>query len=135
MALMEWNNGFSVNVLEIDTQHQHLVKMLNTLNDAMKARKGKAVMGKIIEGLIEYAATHFATEEKYFDQFSFTGAFAHKKEHQKFVNQVQGFKKGFDADELILSLDVLDFLKTWLVNHIKGSDKNYSRCFNENGLI
>ena len=134
MALMEWDNSFSVNVSEIDTQHQHLVKMLNTLNDAMKDRKGKEVMGGIINGLIDYAATHFATEEKYFDRFSFTGAFAHKKEHHKFVNQVLEFKQGFDANELMLSLDVLDFLKTWLVNHIKGSDKNYTKCFNENGL-
>ena len=134
MALMEWDSSFSVNVSEIDAQHQNLIHMLNTLNDAMKERKGKEVMGDIIAGLIDYAATHFATEEKYFDRFSFTGAFAHKAEHKKFANRVLEFKQGFDANELMLSLDVLDFLKTWLVNHIKGTDKKYSKCFNENGL-
>ena len=115
--------------------------MLNTLNDAMKDRKGKEVMGEIINGLIDYAATHFATEERYFDQFAYTGAFVHKKEHQKFVNQVLEFQQGFDANELMLSMDVLDFLKTWLVKRLDrcadkqtGSDKNYSKCFNENGL-
>ncbi len=134
MALMEWDDSFSVKVAEIDKQHQNLIQMLNTLNNAMKERKAKAVMGDIIDGLIDYAATHFATEEKYFDQFSFTGGFAHKKEHQNFVDQVLKFKQGFDAGELMLSLDVMDFLKTWLVDHIKGSDQNYSRCFIENGL-
>jgi hemerythrin len=134
MALMEWDSSFSVNVAEVDAQHQILVKMINTLNDAMKARKGKEVMGDIIDGLIDYAATHFSMEETYFEQFSYTGAFIHKKEHQKFVGRIIDFKKGFDAGKLMLSLDVLEFLKTWLIDHIKGSDKKYTRCFNENGL-
>jgi len=35
---------------------------------------------------------------------------------------------------MMLSLDVMSFLKEWLVSHIKGIDKDYTQCFNENGL-
>ena len=68
MALLQWSDALSVGVVEIDRQHQKLVTMINDLNDAMRAGKGKDALGKTIAELIAYAATHFKTEEKYFDQ-------------------------------------------------------------------
>ncbi|RJQ65734.1 MAG: hemerythrin [Desulfobacteraceae bacterium] len=134
MPLMEWDNTFSVNVGEIDDQHRRLVGMLNRLNDAMKARQAKEVLGPIIDGLVDYAATHFATEETYFDRFGFSGALRHKTEHRRFVDRIREFQKGFSAGKMMLSIEIMEFLKTWLVDHIKGSDQRYSGCFNENGL-
>jgi hemerythrin len=40
MALIQWNDGLSVNVVEIDRQHQKLIGMINDLNDAMRQGKG-----------------------------------------------------------------------------------------------
>jgi len=134
MALMEWDGSLSVNVSEIDEQHRHLVDLLNSLNEAMKERKGKEALGGILKGMVDYAAEHFTTEENYFDRFGYPGGFVHKREHRKFVERVLEFKKGFDSGELMLSLEVMTFLKDWLGTHIKGSDKGYTRCFNENGL-
>jgi hemerythrin len=33
-----------------------------------------------------------------------------------------------------LSLDVMKFLRTWLVNHIQGSDQKYRPHLNANGI-
>ena len=41
MAIIQWNDSLSVNVVEIDKQHQKLVAMINDLNDAMRQGKGK----------------------------------------------------------------------------------------------
>jgi hemerythrin len=45
MALIQWNDSLSVNVVEIDKQHQKLVRMINELNDAMRQGKGKEALG------------------------------------------------------------------------------------------
>lgn len=71
MALIQWDDSFSVKVAEIDQQHKRLIVMINELHDAMKQGKGKDALGKIINGLISYTATHFDTEERYFDQFEY----------------------------------------------------------------
>lgn len=134
MPLMEWDNNLSVGVTEIDDQHKKLVDHLNVLNDAMKERKGKEVMDDILEGLVEYAATHFATEEKYFDKYNYPKKTTHTKEHTSFVINIMEFKKGFDDGKVTLTMDLMCFLKDWLAKHINGSDKHYTKCFNRNGL-
>jgi hemerythrin len=100
----------------------------------MKSGQGKDVLGKTVNSLIDYAATHFKTEEKYFARFSYPDAENHQKEHAAFTQKVADFKQGFDSKKLTLTVDVMNFLSGWLKTHIMGSDKQYSRFFNEHGL-
>lgn len=134
MAFIHWNDSFSVNVKEIDQQHQKLISMINELHDAMSQGKGKDVMGKIVNGLFSYTATHFKTEEKYFDQFGYPETDSHKKEHIAFVQKVTHFKEGYEKGNVGLSIEVMFFLSDWLKDHIKITDMKYSTFFNEKGL-
>ena len=124
----------NVSVGGIDKQHKKLVDMINDLYDAMKIGKGKESVGKILNGLIAYTATHFMLEEKYFDKFGYPDKANHKKEHAAFVKRVNEFKTGFEAGKVTLTIEIMNFLSEWLVKHIKVTDKNYSKFFNEKGL-
>lgn len=134
MTLIKWNNSLSVNVEKIDNQHRKLISMINELNDKMRQGKGKEVLEKIITDLINYTAIHFQTEEKLFEEFGYPEAFKHKKEHADFIRKVSDFKKDFKAGKLGLSIDIMSFLSSWLKNHIKGTDKKYSKFFKEKGI-
>ena len=134
MAVILWNDSLSVNVAEIDQQHRRLIEMINDLNDAMRQGKGNDVLGATVNGLLAYAALHFKTEEKYFDLFGYPAAAGHKKEHADFTEKVSGFKDGFEKGHLGLTVQILNFLGSWLQNHIKGSDKQYGPFFNAKGL-
>ena len=134
MAQITWNDNLSVGVKEIDQQHKKLIDLINALNDAMKVGKGKEALGKIVNSLIDYTATHFKTEEKYFDKFGYPEKLNHKIEHEAFVKKAVDFKTGFDKNELPLTVEVLNFMSTWVVTHIKGTDKKYSAFFNGKGL-
>ena len=134
MALINWNQGMSVDVVEIDRQHQKLIEMVNELNSAMKMGKGKDTIGKILTGLTNYTLVHFKTEEKYFDRFEYPETDAHKKEHATFVGKVSDFIAKYESKQRLLTIEVMDFLSGWLKNHIMGTDKQYAGFFNENGL-
>jgi hemerythrin len=134
MALIAWSDKYSMNIKEIDDQHKKLVGMINELHDAMKQAKSKEVSLDIINKLADYTKYHFSTEEKYMKQFGYPDYAAHKKEHEKFIDQVMSFKIEYEAGKAGLSFDLLDFLKKWLVTHIQSSDKKYSPFFNEHGL-
>lgn len=134
MALIQWDNSLSVNIVEIDRQHQKLVGMINELDDAMRQGKGKDALGKIVNGLVAYAGTHFKTEENYFDRFGYPDTNNHKKEHSAFTAKVSKFKDGFTKGEFGLSIEVMNFMSDWLRGHIKGADKKYAPFFIANGL-
>lgn len=134
MALLQWTPSLSVSVKAIDEQHQKLIKMINDLDEAMAKGRGRDVMGKIVAELADYARTHFAFEETYFAKFNYPETAAHKAEHAKYLAEIAKFKADFDANKLGLSIKVMQFLSDWLKQHIMGTDKKYSACFNANGM-
>jgi len=134
MGMVTWNDTLSVGVQEIDMQHKKLVAMVNDLHDGMKEGKGKEQLEKLLSGLISYTATHFKTEEKYFDKFKYSESISHKKEHTEFIKKVTDFKSKFEMNEATVTIDVMNFLTQWLFKHIKGTDKKYGKFFNEKGL-
>ena len=135
MQLITWNDTMSVKIAEIDKQHQTLVNMINDLHEAMKSGQAKTIMGKLLEDLSNYTVTHFSYEEMLFEKFSYPMSATHKNEHIMFLTKVAGFKAKFESGSVSLSLEIMDFLKNWLLNHIEGTDKQYSAFLNKNGVV
>ncbi|WP_419785430.1 bacteriohemerythrin [Pseudodesulfovibrio sp.] len=123
--LMVWSDKLSVGINSIDEQHKKLVRMINQLNTAMKERKSQNVLMDIVKGLEEYVAVHFDFEEKIFDKFHYPNTESHKALHRQFVEQVVNFRKDLSAGRATVSLDIMRFLKDWLVDHIMGTDAQY----------
>lgn len=134
MALINWSTIYSVNVKEIDLQHQKLVALINTLHDGMKAGKGKEVMSKVLKDLADYTKFHFGYEEKLFDQLKYPDTMIHKRQHADLVKQVTDYITKFEKGETLLTMQLMNFLKDWLMNHIAKTDKNYSAFFNSKGI-
>jgi len=134
MALFQWCDDYSVKVPSIDAQHQKLVEMLNELHDDMTSGKGADRLGVLLEGLVEYTVKHFAYEEQLFAQHGYPQAQAHIEEHQRLVSQVADFKQKFEAGQAHINMQLMKFLKDWLIKHILGSDKAYSGHLVERGV-
>lgn len=100
----------------------------------MKTGKAKDVIGGIITNLINYTNSHFTLEEKHMSEQKFPGYLEHRKEHQEFVKKVLEFQKNFNSGSTSISIDILNFLRDWLLNHIAISDKKYAPFLNEKGV-
>jgi methyl-accepting chemotaxis protein len=132
--LMSWSAGLSVNITQIDDQHKKLIGMINELHKAMKLKKSNSAMGSILDRLADYTVTHFATEEKLFAQYGYPEEKAHVELHRKLVAQVVDIQKKFKSGNAMISMELMAFLKDWLVNHIQGTDKKYSSFLREHGV-
>lgn len=134
MTYMSWSPDYSVNVKEIDEQHKKLFGIINTLHQAMLDEKGREIQSRVIAEMIDYANTHFKTEEKYMLQFNFSWYHEHKTEHERYTKKTLELKERLENVGFVTTLEILNFLKDWWQGHILKIDKNYSKLFNENSL-
>jgi hemerythrin len=132
--LMTWTDDLSVGIRLIDEQHKVLLGLINELHAAMRARKSDAVLVGVVERLKEYTVKHFGQEEEYFDRYGYAETAAHKELHAKLVKQVLDFESDLKSGRAKVTMDIMRFLKDWLVKHIMGTDKKYSEFLNSKGV-
>jgi len=133
MAFVEWTEENSVGLSLFDTQHKQLFKYLNEMFDAMKLGKGNDVLTSTLTNLGNYTITHFAAEENLMTKHKYPGMTAHIKEHTKFVEKVEALIADHKAGKPVLSIEITQFVKNWIINHINVSDKAYTEFFYSKG--
>ncbi|MBM9614362.1 bacteriohemerythrin [Desulfobulbus rhabdoformis] len=126
--LITWDSSISFGIDAIDQQHHHLVDLVNKLHHAMRVRAGKSVLGATLAELAQYTVEHFKDEERMMEEAGYPKLDAHKREHEKLVAQVVDFQKQFESGSVTITLDLMNFLSDWLINHIKRVDRGYVSC-------
>ncbi|HYD65180.1 bacteriohemerythrin [Azospirillum sp.] len=135
MSLISWDDKFSVGIREFDDAHKRLMDLLNQLWDANEARQGADVMGRILNELVSYTASHFADEEALFRKWDYPVLHRHHEIHENLKNTaIRLQKKLAEEGSDVISDEVFDFLRDWLVKHILGEDMQYKTFFNSLGI-
>ena len=132
-SLLVWNDALSVGIAEIDHQHRRLIELANQLNQAMRAGSGRDSLGRILDELTNYVATHFRYEEQLMQTHHYENTAQHTREHQSLASQVEDRKRRFQTGEA-LPVDLMIFLRDWLVHHIMGTDLTLGRALNAKGI-
>jgi hemerythrin-like metal-binding protein len=123
--LFPWKNAYSVNIGIVDSQHKVLVDLINDLHQAMMARRGKEQMGKVLSELVQYTQGHFKAEEGILRSNQYPDLVNHQAEHNRFTQTIMDIQGKFQRNEVGLTIELMDFLKDWLIKHIMGVDKKY----------
>lgn len=124
-SLISWDEAFSLGLPEIDDQHQSLFEIMNRLWSAIVTRGDGARMLAILGELEHYTQTHFTAEETFMRVIHYPDFNAHKTAHTSFIQRLAAERQALETGRP-LSLDLLHFLKDWLVNHIQVMDRAYS---------
>lgn len=134
MSYFTWDSSYSVQVQRFDTEHQRLFHIVNQLYDGMKSGRGKDVLQGVLQELVRYTQQHFSGEETVMRQAGYIGLQQQIDEHKRFVARVNDLSERFKAGSGALSVELLDVLRDWLVNHIGGMDRQYSAFLNAKGI-
>ncbi len=134
MALLTWSSTYSVSVKEIDEQHKKLIDLINFLHDSMKEGKGKEAIGTVLNELANYTVFHFNYEEALMRKYNYAKLSEHKKEHDFLVIQVKQLIEDLKNGKQVLSIELMNFLKEWLIKHILNTDKQLTLFLNSNGV-
>lgn len=135
MAIFEWNENLRTGIETIDAQHKKLVALVNELHEAMRNRKGREVLGHVIEELRNYTGYHFSTEERAFERYGYPQAAEHKQRHADLVRQLEELAGRHERGEITLSISTLEFLIEWVTTHIMKADMAYVPFLKDRPLV
>ena len=124
MPFLNWEPRYSTGSA-MDAEHKTWFAILNRLHDAMSQGKGRDVQQKILTEILAYTRTHFAHEEALLQAWNYPELPAHRQLHITFTRKVQELEKKMNSGLPVLSLELMDFLKDWLGNHILTHDVKY----------
>ncbi len=120
---MKWDQAYAVGYPAIDADHHHLFAIANRLHDAVHEGTARSIIGEILSELAEYCGEHFEREEQIMIRHRWVGYQAHKLLHDTLLDQVGALIAEFEAGKLDVDAETLAFLKTWILDHTQGSDR------------
>lgn len=132
--LVEWSSKYHIGIKEIDDQHKVLVDIINKLYASFGSNSSKKEIKKNLKELVDYTVFHFGNEENYFKKFGYKDTPEHLEQHKKFVDKIKNFANEFEEGDSTVSLDIINFLKDWLINHILKIDVRYVPFLKEHGV-
>ncbi|MCW8825093.1 MAG: bacteriohemerythrin [Gammaproteobacteria bacterium] len=120
---MEWSDNLNTGIDVIDLQHRKIVDYINELHRASQTID-RDLVGQVLNGLIEYTASHFAFEEEMLIDNHYGEIDEHKRLHQNFIERIKrhlaNHEKGANVARALTGE-----LQIWLIAHISKEDQRY----------
>ena len=123
---VEWKNDYSVGIDSIDHQHKKLLSLINQLQTAVDYSTGDVFEREALDELVDYTKTHFVYEEGLMSDNGYPDFEAHKMQHEKMFAKVTEVLAEYEEDHDSAMANAAEYLRDWLINHINGTDKEYS---------
>lgn len=123
---VEWKDDYSVGIDSIDQQHKKLLNLINQLQTAVDYSTGEEFERDALDELVDYTRTHFNYEEGLMRDNNYPDFEPHKVQHEKMFKKVGEVLAEYEQDQDTAMANAAEYLKDWLINHINGTDKEYS---------
>lgn len=135
MDFINWNDTYLVGVYSIDNQHQKLVEIINKIAKSMKTGDNKESISQLISELTSFIKTHFKFEEEFMARYNYNDYGNHRYEHEKLNDEIKRFYDDFKNGLPVLNMEIMYFLRNWLMDHILVKDKKLGKFLQSQGVV
>jgi voltage-gated potassium channel len=131
IATPTWSDNLSIGIASIDEQHRSLVILISKFQEALSAGKDREEIAKVFDKLLDYTMVHFKNEEEIMKKYDYPEIDTQIREHRNLTQKVMELNR---HKRYIFSENIIDFLYSWLVNHIMVTDKKLGQFLSEKGF-
>lgn len=126
--ILRWKNIFETGLFDTDFRNKRLV---STINEFYKYIADENIIDhaeRIISDILTESDIHFSVEKEIFDQYYFTPERIEKHigEHEFFMEELRNTLVQIQSGDLSACYKTADFLRSWIVKHMLGSDKEFA---------
>lgn len=122
---LQWSEQLSVNIPEIDAEHQHFIQLCNEFHEAIALEKGLAEIKKCMQAILDDAGSHFYHEETLLKKWNYPLTEAHAEIHAQTLVELSSVIKNAvgrrESDWIETGLKV----KRILIEHILNEDMKF----------
>lgn len=126
MALIIWDERYSVGIESLDWDHIVIASLINHLDEVKQHGSNEGAVAAIVRALIRIAYEHFAREELLFLRYDYPEREVHRREHRLLEEQLEELYAAYRlTPDPEISREIMELLNFWLVEHILKVDKRY----------
>ena len=124
---MNWKQEYELGIPVVDTQHKQLFRFNEELQDAIKGGLKVSSINTLLTQIKQYAARHFAMEEKYMEEVRYPQMQEQKDTHAAFAIRFDEIQDAFNAKGMTPALvqAITNELIKWIVDHVTGMDQAF----------
>jgi hemerythrin-like metal-binding protein len=126
MAQPIFDDSLRTGFANIDEQHGLFLDMLGELAERIGAAQHRQGVLDAFQGMRAYAEGHFADEEALMQDYGYPNFPAHCSLHGTFTQRLRALEGRMGEGPGLLSLETLEFLGNWFVNHIRDEDQRFA---------
>ncbi len=123
MSPLEWDASLETGDALVDGQHRGILLFVNEVA-ALESDDPIVILG-VVDRLMEHVDTHFAAEEELMMRGGYPADACneHKAAHRMLKDKARAATLGFRGSWNITREPFVEFLGTWLVDHIETEDR------------
>jgi len=127
MDAFVWDQRYMTGEALVDSEHQELVRLINRIIELQSKYADTDTVTGVLDQLVQYAVVHFAHEEQLMADKGCDPRFItkHTAIHRSFAEQVTKLR-AMPGGSVELE-QLLNYLTSWLAQHILGMDKAMAR--------
>ena len=131
MNEFSWQVSYNVNVEPMDRQHQKIFDYMATVHGALANKAEYNDTKEMLDKLNIYCKMHFYEEERLMEEMNYPSTLGHKRQHDRFVLDLDSFRFRFSDLQRHTQKASDDFvmIKDWFINHILSEDMRYSEFY------
>ncbi|MGB7844345.1 MAG: hemerythrin family protein [Candidatus Acidiferrum sp.] len=106
----------------IDAEHDLQMQLLDSLCESLTKGGDFSPTRYVLEQFIEFSDMHFLSEQLVMRLHSYPGYDPHLEQHTRLMKKAREIREDVFRGELVPSLQLIQELRDWLLNHIATED-------------
>ena len=122
MALLQWNEAFSVGVAAVDHEHRELIVLINALHESLVRDASDPEVEDFLGEIHARIAAHFALEEKEMREHHYDEFVSHKADHETLLDDIRDIMDDYELDRHLDEESLSRRLEAWFSEHFRTHD-------------